>query len=166
MQQNKQPDLFDCLLEQELKTDNNTCSYEQRQTNVNQGEELFEKYMTEKGYPFQRFGFDEKKNNINGFFLMHPLLRSLPDYTSYFKDQNKLIYWHVKGTNKIKVEDLIQYTNFESLFCEKQSIMRIAFCFINQTPIIKSLTEVKEMITGLTIKEWHDKKQFISLTLS
>ena len=147
------------------KTDNNESSYHKRQNNINQGEELFEKYMAEKGYSLQRFGFDEKKYNIDGFQLMHPLLRSLPDYISYFKNQNKLIYFHIKGTNKIKIEDLIQYSTFENMFCTNQAILRVAFCFKDKEPIVKSISEIKKMITGLSIGEWHDKKQFISLNL-
>ena len=72
------------------KTDNNASSYDERQSNINLGEELFEAFMKEKKYEFQRFGFDEKNNNIKGFFLMHPLLRSFPDYISYFESKRKL----------------------------------------------------------------------------
>ena len=56
------------------RTDNNSSSYTERQSNINVGEEIFESYMNENNYEFQRFGFDEKNNNIKGFILMNPFL--------------------------------------------------------------------------------------------
>ena len=149
-----------------VRTDNNTATYEQRQNNINIGEEVFESYMREKNYEFQRFGFDEKNKNIKGFFLMHPFLRSLPDYITYFESRKKLYYIQVKGTNKLKLDDLLNYSHFESMFCNKDSELVIFFCFKNEKPIIKTLTEIKRMITGCEIKEWHDKKQYFELNLN
>jgi hypothetical protein len=148
------------------RTDNNSSSYTQRQSNINAGEEVFEAYMKEKNYEFQRFGFDEKNNNIKGFFLMHPFLRSLPDYISYFESRKKLYYIQVKGTNKLKLDDILNYSHFESMFCNQDSELVIFFCFKNEKPIIKTLTEIKRMITGCEIKEWHDKKQYFELNLN
>jgi hypothetical protein len=149
-----------------VRTDNNTATYEQRQNNINIGEEVFESYMREKNYEFQRFGFDEKNKNIKGFFLMHPFLRSLPDYITYFESRKKLYYIQVKGTNKLKLDDLLNYSHFESMFCNKDSELVIFFCFKNEKPIIKTLTEIKRMITGCEIKEWHDKKQYFELNIN
>jgi hypothetical protein len=156
------------LKEQEplKRTDNHSSSYTQRQANINAGEEIFESYMNEKNYEFQRFGFDEKNNNIKGFFLMHPFLRSLPDYISYFESRKKLYYIQVKGTNKLKLDDLLNYSHFESMFCNKDSELVIFFCFKDTKPFIKTLTEIKRMITGCEIKEWHDKKQYFELNLN
>ena len=94
------------------ETDNNNYSYNERQSNVNIGEQLFETYMNEKKIEFYRMGFDEKNNNIKGFYLMHPVLRSLPDYISYNSSKNKMYYIQVKGTNKIKVDDFLNYSQF------------------------------------------------------
>lgn len=152
--------------EQLKRTDNNSSSYTQRQSNINAGEEFFEAYMNEKNYEFQRFGFDEKNNNIKGFFLMHPFLRSLPDYISYFESRKKLYYIQVKGTNKLKLDDLLNYSHFESMFCNQDSELVIFFCFKDKKPFIKTLTEIKRMITGCEIKEWHDKKQYFELNLN
>ena len=145
------------------RTDNNASSYNERQSNINQGEELFEAYMKSKNFVFQRFGFDEKKYNIEGFFLMHPFLRSLPDYICYVKPRNKIYYIQVKGTNKLKVDDLVNYSHFEAMFCNQNSELVIFFCFKNEKPIIKTLTDLKKMITGSVVKEWHDKKQYYEL---
>jgi hypothetical protein len=145
------------------KTDNNASSYDERQSNINLGEELFEAFMKEKKYEFQRFGFDEKNNNIKGFFLMHPLLRSLPDYISYFESKRKLYYIQVKGTNKLKLDNLLNYSHFESIFCNEYSEIVIFFCFKNEKPIIKTMKEIKKMITGCEIKVWHDNKQYVEL---
>ena len=148
------------------RTDNNTSSYYQRQSNINLGEQLFEAYMNEKKFEYHRFGFDEKNDYINGFFLMHPFLRSFPDYISYVPSTKKLYYIQVKGTNKFKLEDLLYYSQFELMFCNKDSQLVVFFCFENQTPIIKTLSQIKTMITGCEIKEWHDKKQYVELKLS
>lgn len=147
----------------EKGTDHNGATYGERQENINKGEELFVAYMNNKGYKIHRFGFDEKRSNVEGFYLMHPVLRSLPDYVSYSKRESKLYYFHVKGTNKVKIEDLISYSTFESLFCDEKSVLRIAFCFEGQAIRFKSLNEIKKMMTGKAISEWHDKKQFIAL---
>ena len=117
------------------ETDNNNYSYNERQSNVNIGEQLFETYMNEKKIEFYRMGFDEKNNNIKGFYLMHPVLRSLPDYISYNSSKNKMYYIQVKGTNKIKVDDFLNYSQFESIFCNEHSELVIFFCFKDKTII-------------------------------
>jgi len=147
------------------ETDNNNYSYNERQSNVNIGEQLFETYMNEKKIEFYRMGFDEKNNNIKGFYLMHPVLRSLPDYISYNSSKNKMYYIQVKGTNKIKVDDFLNYSQFESIFCNEHSELVIFFCFKDKT-IIKKFSEIKKMITGCEVKEWHDKKQYFNLDLT
>ena len=122
--------------------------------------------MNEFSLPFHRLGFDEKNNKIEGFQFMHPLLRSLPDYISYFENKKKLYYIQVKGTNKIKLEDLINYSTFESMFCDSNSQLVVFFCFKNEAPIVKTLKEVKKLVSGCVIKEFHDNKQYVELNLN
>ena len=60
---------------------NNT--YQERNSVPNIAEKLFVEYMTKLGRDMKRLGFDEKNNSIDGFWKVHPLVRSLPDYFLY-----------------------------------------------------------------------------------
>ena len=51
---------------------NNT--YQERNSVPNKAEELFIEYMTKLGREMKRLGFDEKNNNIDGFWKVHPLV--------------------------------------------------------------------------------------------
>jgi len=145
-----------------MKTDNNKSSYQDRQSNINKGEELFEKWMDERGYSYNKLGFDEKTNNIEGFWLMHQLLRNLPDYTWYDKNQDRLVYFQVKGTNKVKIDDIINWESFETIFCNEKSVLRIVFSFESGMQFF-TIKQLKKELTNVTIKEWHDGKQYVSI---
>ena len=145
-----------------MRTDNNESSYQDRQSNINKGELIFEKYMANNGYSYKKLGFDEKTNNIEGYWNVHPILRNLPDYTWYDKKNKRIFYFQVKGTYSVKIDDLINWNIFESLFCNAKAELRIAFCFEKGIQFY-SLQEVKKEITNLTIKEWHDGKQYVTI---
>ena len=53
--------------------------------------------------------FDEKENRLPNFWEVHPLIRAMPDYICY--NNNRLTYMHVKGTHRVKINDLILYCN-------------------------------------------------------
>ena len=145
-----------------MKTDNNKSSYQDRQSNINKGEELFENWMEKKGYSYKKLGFDEKTNNIEGFWLMHPLLRNLPDYTHYDQNNERLVYFQVKGTYSIKLDDILNWYLFESLFCNEKTDLRIVFSFESGMQFYTT-KELKKELTDLTIKEWHDSKQYVTI---
>lgn len=145
-----------------MRKDTNESSYQNRQSNINKGEELFEKWMLDNGYSCKKLGFDEKTNNIDGFWHMHPLLRNLPDYILYDKKKNRLVYFQVKGTCNIKIDDIINWNLFETLFCNDKAVLRIAFCYDDAT-YFYTLNEIKKELTDSTIKEWHDGKQYITI---
>ena len=145
-----------------MKSDTNESSYQDRQGNINKGEELFIKWMTDNSYNFKKLGFDEKTNNIDGFWHMHPLLRNLPDYTTYNKKKDILTYFQVKGTCNIKIDDIINWNLFETLFCNDKAILIIALCFDDATHFY-TLKEIRKELTNTTIKEWHDSKQYVTI---
>jgi hypothetical protein len=130
---------------------------------IRPGEELFEKWAKAKGYNVQRFGFDETNNNIDGYWLVNPILRSLPDYVLYRKKDGKqrLFYVHVKGTPSFKLNDFYTYKAFESLFCNEEAVLRIAFCLANQDPVLLTLDDLQKRMTDRVISEWDDGKQYV-----
>ena len=141
----------------------NELPYHERIKGTNMGEQRFEEWAKGKGYNVQRFGFNEIDGNINGFFLVHPLIRSLPDYVLYREDKKKLIYIHVKGTISFKIDDLISYSQWESFFCNENVVLNVVFCLKDQDPVILNLDEIRKRMTGMTIHEWHDGKQYVDI---
>jgi hypothetical protein len=91
-------------------------TYKERQTVANMSEMWFVDYMESVGMPVQRVGFNEKEMNINGFWNIHRLIRSLPDFVYFNAKKQRMMYFHIKGTNKMKIDDVINYSAFEFLF--------------------------------------------------
>ena len=91
--------------------------------------------------------------------------RLLPDaILAKLWDQQKYVmtYFHVKGSNKLKVSDLINYTLFEDLFM-KEGVVKYVFMHDESGPIFKSMKEIRQAMTGKIICEWHDGNQYIPL---
>lgn len=139
-------------------------NYQERNSVPNVAEELFVKYMADKGYKLQRFGFDEKNDPIDGFWRTHKFIRSIPDFVWLDKRKPKFVmtYFHVKGTNTIKVDDLINYSLFEDLFL-KEGVVKYVFMHDKSGPIFKSLKDIRYAMTGKKICEWNDGNQYIPL---
>jgi hypothetical protein len=150
-----------------MATDTGENTYQERQSGINIAEERFERWCEAGNHEFRRLGFDEKKNSVPGFYLMHPLLRSLPDYCIYAKRRQIMQYFHVKGSPKIKIDDLILYSQFEDLFVRGcPAILRVAFCLEEGRPIFRSLEQIRGQLTDKRIQSWKsDGKQFITLGL-
>ena len=141
--------------------DKGTNSYQERNSNINIAEVRFEKFCKDKQIPFWRLGFDEKENRLPNFWEVHPLIRAMPDYICY--NNNRLTYMHVKGTHRVKINDLILYETWDRDLAFRAG-MRIVFCFDNQDPIFLTWDQLKQKLTGCIIKEWpHDKKQFVEI---
>lgn len=139
-------------------------NYQERNSVPNKAEELFIKYMSDKGYKLQRFGFDEKNEPIDGFWRTHRFVRAIPDFVWLDKRKPKFVmtYFHVKGSNTLKIDDLINYTLFEELFM-KQGIVKYVFMHDESGPIFKSLKDIRYALTGNKVCEWHDGNQYIPL---
>lgn len=141
----------------------NELPYYERIKGANMGEQRFEEWARNKGYNAQRFGHDETNNNIDGYWLVHPILRSLPDYVVYLKRDGKqrLFYVHVKGTTSFKLDDFWTYKSFESMFCNEDAVLKIAFCLPDQDIVLLTLDQIQKRMTDRIVSEWHDGKQYV-----
>tara|TARA_Y100000310_G_C20168210_1_gene572383 strand:+ start:58 stop:582 length:525 start_codon:yes stop_codon:yes gene_type:complete len=63
---------------------NHTEDFKTRNKGGNQAEDLAERWMNKEGLPFARYGFNSIKKNIPKFWLIHPFVRSSPDYVLVF----------------------------------------------------------------------------------
>lgn len=139
--------------------DKNNC-YQIRNSGQNVAEQRFENYCKFKGYVCQRFGFDEKSGNLQNFYDISPVIRSLPDYM-IIKD-GKSIFVHVKGTNKIKLMDLVNYSIFEQMLSNGIAVY-YAFMFEDSMHML-TMDQLLSKCTGKKIEEFaNDKHHFISL---
>jgi hypothetical protein len=134
----------------------------QRQTVSNMPEMWFVDYMESVGMPVKRFEIDEKEVNIHGFWNIHRLIRSLPDFVYFNAKKQRMMYFHIKGTNKMKIDDVINYSAFEFLFGLNADFY-IVFMMEKDKPVKRTMRQIREMMTGLTIAKWHDGKQYVAL---
>jgi hypothetical protein len=137
----------------------------QRQTVSNMPEMWFVDYMESVGMPVKRFEIDEKDVNIHGFWNIHRLIRSLPDFVYFNAKKQRMMYFHIKGTNKMKIDDVINYSAFEFLFGLNADLY-IVFMMEKDKPVKRTMRQIREMMTGLTIAKWHDGKQYVALNLN
>lgn len=127
------------------------------------GEDLFERYCQKKGVKYFRTGFDEKNDQIQKFWLVHPMMRHIPDYLIETKAGDPS-WVHVKGTPCIKINDLCIYAQFDQQF-KGGCGFYIAFCFRGKDPIFLTFEALQARLTGLTVEEWDDGKQYLRLPL-
>ena len=142
--------------------DKNTNSYSQRNSGINIAEVRFEEWCEKSKLEYWKTGFNEKEHPVKNFWCVHPYIRALPDYLVMVN--NDLVWIHVKGSNKIKVDDLTLYEAWVNLFLHKTRFS-VAFCLKDKDPIFLNWKELKKKLTGTTIKEWHDNKQYVVLDL-
>jgi len=113
---------------------------------TNEAEVRFEDYMKSKGFPHGRMGFDEKNGYVENFYLLHPVLRSLPDYWMTIpKDASRIFLVHVKGTPRIKTSDYARYSAFEKVFCKGGCKLVLAFCFKDEAPAFIPMGAVRRV---------------------
>jgi len=137
-------------------------TYKERQSVANMPEMWFVDYMESVGMPVKRFEIDEKDVNIHGFWNIHRLIRSLPDFVYFNAKKQRMMYFHIKGTNKMKIDDVINYSAFEFLFGLNADLY-IVFMMEKDKPVKRTMRQIREMMTGLTIAKWHDGKQYVAL---
>lgn len=141
-----------------------TGSYSQRQAcGYNKAEDLFEKELENKKLSYSRFGFDEKNGFIPNFWQINPIIRSLPDYTVFLNGKN--YYFHIKGTNKIKMYDLMNYFTFQSLFCTERTPLYLGI-FHQNSIFYSKLENIIKITDGLTVKHFeNDSKLYFDLPI-
>lgn len=133
---------------------NGSNTYEQRQTVVNKGELIFEAYCNEMGYDFKRLGFDEKNDNVDGFFNLNPMLRNLPDYLVTTKDGMFVV--NVKGTANFKKKEIDMLPLFTEWFSSKKAPLVYAFCFEGQKPKLIYPEKLIELYKKSEDRVWSD----------
>ena len=133
---------------------NGQNSYKERQSNVNIGEIIFEKYCQKKGYDCRRMGFDEKQNSINNFFNLSVLLRNLPDYVVNTEKETFIV--NVKGTANFKQKEIDILPLFIEWFSSKKAPLVYAFCFENKQPKLYFPERIIELYKQAHNKQWPD----------
>lgn len=140
---------------------NKNNSYLERNSGANVAEDRFEAYCKSRGVKFYRFGFDEKKGNIDQFWLLHPLLRALPDYI--VPKDGKLYLVQVKGTNKMKLSDIEHYKDFDMLLSTPNTPLVFYFCFSSGIKVL-SLHLLITLAQNCPIKKFeNDGKEYIEI---
>jgi hypothetical protein len=125
----------------------NTGSYEQRQkiSKDQMAETLFENYCETKGLKIHHTGFDSVNDPVANFWKVHPTIRALPDFL--VEDNGELYWCQVKGSNKMKLHDFVEYSCFEG------------------KPIFRTMKEIANSIVGQTIEQWHDGVKYFKVPL-
>ena len=141
---------------------NGNHNFANRQNCPDSGEILFEQYLEEKELKYHRVGFDSHLNPVSNYWKVHPMIRSLPDYLVE-KDDN-LIWCHVKGTANFKLKDFANYTDFDINY-KHDCLFYVVFCFKEKDPIFRTMNEIKQLMVGQTVKQWHDGVKYINLNL-
>jgi len=139
-----------------------TGSFAQRQSvGHNKAEDLFEEKLDKLKISFNRFGFDEKKGFVPNFWQISATIRSLPDYVVFLNSKN--CYFHIKGTNKIKLHDIMNYYLFQSLFCNKSTPLYLGILAKNKEFYLSFNTFIKT-IKDLKVKSFdNDGKMYFEI---
>ena len=147
-----------------MKDITNTGSYEQRQkiSKDEMSETLFENYCETQGIKIHHTGFDSVMNPVKEFWKVHPTIRALPDYL--VETDNGLAWCQVKGSNKLKLHDFVEYSTFANLFSH-QCAFYVVFCFKEGKPIFRTMKEIANSIVGQTIEQWHDGVKYFKVPL-
>lgn len=146
-----------------MSVDSALSSYALRNSVANKAEVAFEAYMKEKKLKLNRLGFDEKNGRVPFFWNLPVALRSLPDYV--VSKPKATVYFHVKGTNKLKLNDFVNARLFEEMLCGNGHVV-FAFLFGDMNPIFQTVKQVQEGLTGLTLEAFaNDGNQYFSLNL-
>lgn len=144
-----------------LNADN---SYQERQSEPNLGEQVFEDYCQKMGYQCLRFGFEEKSNRFERFYLVNPFLRNIPDYI--VDTGSSLLVVQVKGTANIKKEEIDKMPLFLEWYSSKDAPLVYAFCFHDrEKPVLVYPEKVIDLYQKATDKRWKDGKIYRTLAI-
>jgi hypothetical protein len=134
---------------------NGNNSYQQRNSGVNLGEQLFEEYCAKRQVFFRRLGFDEKNDPVPNFYTINPLVRNLPDYIVANDKGSKLV--SVKGTANFKKTEVMMIPQFMEWYHTKDCPLWYAFCFSGQnTPTFRTPDQVIQLYQDVEDKQWND----------
>lgn len=143
---------------------NGNNSYQQRNSGVNLGEQLFEEYCTKRQVYFKRIGFDEKNNAIPHFYRLNPIVRNIPDYLVVSDKGSRLV--SVKGTANIKKAEVTMIPLFLEWYHTKECPLLYAFCFEGESkPFFITPDRVIQLYQEGTDKQWNDGKIYRTLNI-
>lgn len=143
---------------------NGNNSYQQRNSGVNLGEQLFEEYCTKRQVYFKRLGFDEKNNAIPHFYRLNPIVRNIPDYLVVSDKGSRLV--SVKGTANIKKAEVTMIPLFLEWYHTKECPLWYAFCFEGESkPFFITPDRVIQLYQEGTDKQWNDGKIYRTLNI-
>lgn len=143
---------------------NGNNSYQQRNSGVNLGEQLFEEYCTKRQVYFKRLGFDEKNNAIPHFYRLNPIVRNIPDYLVVSDKGSRLV--SVKGTANIKKAEVTMIPLFLEWYHTKECPLWYAFCFEGESkPFFITPDRVIQLYQEGTDKQWNDGKIYRTLKI-
>lgn len=143
---------------------NGNNSYSERNKEPSKGEVLFEQYCQDKNVQCVRLGFDQYTHPIEGFHLINPMLRNIPDYLAIAKNKKFLVM--VKGTANIKKKEVDMIPLFMEWYGSKEVPLYYAFCFEGQNkPLFMTPSRVIELYQGATDKQWSDGVIYRTLAL-
>lgn len=142
---------------------NGDYSYADRQTVTNQGEDLFLNWCQETNHQVNRFGFDEKQDNVPMFFKLNSLMRNAPDFV-ISKEENMYVV-NVKGTANIKQAEVRMIPLLAEVYSSPEAPLIYAFCFVGRTPKFVSYDKVITLYEKEKDKQWSDGKIYRTLTL-
>jgi len=132
----------------------------------NFGEQLFIDYARNAGYTIHRIGFDEKQDQVQGFYNLNKVIRQLPDFICIRPSTGRMAVVSVKGTSKFKEEDYNRLRWLEDCYSTPKAPLR--FVFALKTGIYwRTVSEVAELYRQSTeIGIWPDGKKYKVLTLA
>jgi hypothetical protein len=142
---------------------NGSNTYAERQSTVNWGEILFERYCVSKGYKYWRLGSDEKNGTITNFFRLNAMVRNLPDYI--VDTGNTTFVVAVKGTANFKEKEVKMLPLFMEWYSSKDAPLVYAFCFKDQAPKLVYPEKIIELYRVEQDKKWDDGVIYRNLKL-
>ena len=129
-------------------------SYQERQSEENIGERLFEEYCTSMGYQFNRLGFDEKNKFVPNYFRINSMIRNLPDFIVSTKDETFVVA--VKGTANFKKKEIDKIPLFLEWYSSKEAPFVYAFCFEGQKPKLIFPERIIQLYESSKDQKWSD----------
>lgn len=134
---------------------NGNNSYQQRNSGINLGEQLFEEYCKKRQVFFRRLGFDEKNDSIPHFYRLNPIVRNIPDYLVVSDKGSRLV--SVKGTANFKKSEVSMIPLFLEWYHTKDCPLWYAFCFSGQDkPFFMTPDRVIQLYQDAEDKQWND----------
>ena len=131
---------------------------------VNSAEQYFVEWAERRCSLCVKIGFDEKKDRIENFFHINPILRNLPDFLIVFED--KIYIVNVKGTNKIKDKEMRLLPEMIKSYSSEKALLIYAFCFKDYDPIFMTTEKLTKLYEEGEPGKWPDGITYRAINLN